>query len=337
MAPMLARLTRELPTDGSLFEPKWDGVRCLARKRGADVDLRSRHGRPLSRYFPELVAALARLPEQDVTLDGETVVWLDGRPDFAILMSRLHPAASRVARLAAEVPATYLAFDVLDFDDRDLKDEPLIARRRVLEQVLREAEPPLVVTPVTSDRAHAERWLDGEVAGVDGVVAKHPLQTYSPGQRTWRKIKRRHTVDCVVAGFRLFAAEPEVGSLLLGLYDGSVLRHVGVVTSFPRVLRHALVDELRPGVVSLNEHPWRKGFALEGGPMGRLRGAAGRWTPDMSLDWVPLRPDRVVEVAYDQVDGIRFRHPARFVRWRPDRDAHSCTVDQLRDPMGLKT
>jgi ATP-dependent DNA ligase len=332
IAPMLARLTRELPREGFLFEPKWDGFRCLARRSDDEIDLRSRTGRPLSRYFPEIVTALAGLSAPAFTVDGELMVMVDGQADFADLMSRLHPAPSRVATLARETPASFMLFDLLEVTGRVLMGEPFAHRRRLLEEVFGEASAPLFVTAITDEASVAAGWLDGAGhKGIDGVVAKQPAQPYVPGKRTMLKVKPERTADCVVAGFRLFAGEPAVASLLLGLYDGERLRHVGVVASFPKARRRQLVGELTPAIVALHEHPWRDGFALEGGPIGRLPGAAGRWTPDLGLDWVPLRPERVVEVAYDQVDGVRFRHPARFVRWRPDRRADSCTVDQLEE------
>jgi ATP-dependent DNA ligase len=333
-SPMLARLVRDLPTgDGIVFEPKWDGFRCLAARSGADVDLRSRNARPLSRYFPEVVAALQALPDDDFIADGELLIAPDGMVDFAALMARLHPAPSRVARLAEETPASYVVFDLVRAGGTDLVDAPFRERRRRLEALLERPVIGVVLTPVTSDRAVARRWLDTPPGrSIDGVMVKDLVSPYTPGRRTMLKVKRERTVDCVVAGLRGDAPTREVRSLLLGLYDRhGTLRHVGVTTSLPKAERRALVDELLPGAVPLEQHPWRDGYALEGGPMGRLPGAAGRWTPQMGLDWVPLAPVRVAEVAYNQVDGIRFRHPARFRRWRPDRDAATCRTDQLED------
>jgi ATP-dependent DNA ligase len=335
IAPMLARLSRDLPRgDDVRYEPKWDGFRCLAFFDARDVDLRSRNDRPLARYFPEIVAGVRQLPTAAV-LDGELLAFVAGTADFAALMGRLHPSASRVARLAVETPAVFVAFDVLSLADEDLRALPFDERRRRLESLLTSADPsardPVLLSPVTADPDGASEWLDAVGTEIDGVIAKRAGQPYQPGRRALVKVKREHTVDCVVAGFRLFAGEATVGSLLLGLYDVGTLRHVGVVTSFDRDARRDLYAELVPLAVALENHPWRDGFALEGGPMGRLRGAAGRWTPDMPLDWVPLRPERVVEVAYTQRDGIRFRHPAQFRRWRPDRDPSSCSIDQLLD------
>jgi ATP-dependent DNA ligase len=329
IAPMLARLERALPVgDDVVYEPKWDGFRCLAFFDGTSVDLRSRNERPLARYFPEVVRAVRALPVPAV-LDGELLASVDGRADFAALMNRLHPAASRVERLSQETPACFVAFDALAVGDDDLRGRPFGERRRRLEALLAGANGRVVVSPLTHDPTVATQWLDAAGGEIDGVVAKRTGERYLPGRRALVKVKRERTADCVLAGFRLFGSEPAVGSLLLGLHDDGVLRHVGVVTSFRRPRRRELFVELAPLRVALAAHPWRDGFALEGGPMGRLRGAAGRWTPDMPLDWVPLRPERVVEVAYTQLDGIRFRHPAQFRRWRPDRDAASCTVEQL--------
>jgi len=330
LPPMLARLARALPEGGYRYEPKWDGFRCLAFRAGDEVDLRSRNDRPLARYFPEVITGLRSLPIPEVVLDGELVVAADDGFDFATLMARLHPAASKVASLAAATPATFVVFDLLARDDRDLRSVPFADRRAALEDLLTVPPPHVVITPITDDVSTAQRWLDQyRGGGIDGVVAKHVNAPYQPGKRTMIKVKREETADCVVAGFRWYGASPVVGALLLGMYDGSELRHVGVAASFTREDRARLVHELAPLVVSLADHPWALGFALEGGRMGRLRGAAGRWTPDMELDWVPLRPELVCEVAYDQLDGHRFRNPGRFRRWRPDRDATSCRIEQL--------
>jgi ATP-dependent DNA ligase len=294
LAPMLARLARVLPEDGYRYEPKWDGFRCVAFRAGDDVDLRSRNDRPLARYFPEIVAGLRLLSEAYVVLDGELVVARDASLDFAALMGRLHPAASKVATLSAANPATFVVFDALARGDRDLQPASFGERRGELEDLLDEQVPRVLITPITDDPGTAQRWLDEfRGGGVDGVVAKHVEAPYQPGKRAMIKVKHEETADCVVAGFRWYADLPIVGSL------------------------------------PLVEHPWAYGFALEGGRQGRLRGAASRWSPEMGLDWVPLRPELVCEVAYDQLDGRRLRNPGRFRRWRPDRDARSCLVDQL--------
>jgi ATP-dependent DNA ligase len=329
---MLARLARTLPTDGYLYEPKWDGFRCLAFIDRGEVDLRSRHERPFSRYFPEIVEALAALPLTDAVLDGELVVVVNGRFDFAALMGRLHPAASRVQRLRQEAPAGYVGFDLLAASGVEWIERPFAERRRELENAMGAAAPPLFVTEITDDVAKAQDWLDQfQGAGVDGVVAKHADLRYQPGVRAMVKVKREHTADCVVAGFRpTLDRRGAVASLLLGLYDDERrLHHVGVVVGLPKAQREEAFALLRPQVVPLDEHPWSAGFLLEGGALGRLRGSAGRWTPEMTLDWIPVAPKLVCEVAFDQVDGRRLRHPARFRRWRPDRDADSCHIDQI--------
>jgi ATP-dependent DNA ligase len=331
--PMLARLARELPRDGYLYEPKWDGFRCLAFVSGADVDLRSRHDRPLARYFPEIVDGFRALSEDRAVVDGEIIVIGQdtGGFDFASLMGRLHPAPSRVERLSREAPAAYVAFDALSIGGRDLRPCPFAERRTALETLLADAPAPIFLTPATRDPDLARRWLDRfSGAGVDGVVAKHETITYQPGRRAMVKVKHERTADCVLAGFRFLGDQPLVSSLILGLYDAAgQLRHVGVVTQFPREQRVKLLDELRSLVAPLEEHPWRNGFLIGASPLGRLKGSAARWTPDMEHDWVPLRPERVVEVAFDQVDVDRFRHPARFRRWRPDREARSCRLEQI--------
>ncbi|MDP9389099.1 MAG: ATP-dependent DNA ligase [Actinomycetota bacterium] len=342
VAPMLARLARSLPAEeGYLFEPKWDGFRCLAFRDGPEVDLRSRHGRPFARYFPELVEALSSLPAKRFVLDGEILVLTPAGADFAALMLRTHPAASRVERLSRETPASYMAFDVLAVDDRDLRDDAFADRRVALERLLAGARPPLVVTASTSNYHTAAAWLEGFAGGgVDGVMAKHRDLRYQPGRRPpgMVKVKRERTADCVVAGFRWAHDRPVLGSLLLGLHDPAAgeLRHVGVCSSFTEEQRGQLLADVRPLVVALEGHPWEHGFNVARSPMGRLKGAAGRWVPgSMVPDWVPLAPELVAEAAYDQLDGQRFRHPARFVRWRPDREAASCTFEQFESRPAL--
>ncbi len=317
---MLAKLERELPEGDFLYEPKWDGFRALALRDGGHVDLRSRHGRPLARYFPEIVDALLAQPAERFVVDGEIVA-----EPFASLMARLHPAASRVERLRDQTPAELWLFDLLALDGEDLLDAPFEERRARLERLV---HPPLRLTPVTDDPRVARAWLDEH----EGVMAKARGGAYSPGARGWVKVKHDRTAECVVAGFRWNADEPTLGSLLLGLYDdrGSLV-HVGVVTGLSQAKKRELLAELQPLVVPIAEHPWASGFGLKPSPLGRLLGAAGRWEPgEMELEWVPLAPVRVAEVAYTQVDGIRLRHPARFRRWRPDREPRSCTLEQLR-------
>ncbi len=347
---MLARLTRELPEGDVLYEPKWDGFRCLAFRDGDEVELRSRHDRPLARYFPEVVDAVRAIRERRFVLDGELILVRPTGFDFAALMSRLHPAASRVERLRREQPATFIAFDLLAMGSQDLRERPFAERRaRLVGLVDGDGDggpidrpigrDRLRVTPATTDVAVARGWLERfEGAGIDGVVAKPMDLRYRAGKRAMAKVKRERTADCVLAGFRYLPRVRAVSSLLLGLYDDrETLRHVGVVTGLPTADRVRLVDELAPLEIPLDEHPWRDGFAIGASPLGRLRGSASRWTPDMEHDWVPVRPERVLEVAFDQIDLDRMRHPARFRRWRPDRDAASCRLDQvLADPPQLE-
>jgi ATP-dependent DNA ligase len=331
LEPMLGRRADVLPGGDVFYEPKWDGFRCLAFRDGPDVDLRSRHDRPLSRYFPELCAALKALPEERFVLDGEIVIPASRGLDFPALLARVHPAASRVERLSRETPARFVAFDLLARGGQDLRKLPFEARRRQLAELLEDAQEPVRLTPATRDRRRAERWLALERAGIDGVMVKRADLRYRAGGRDMVKVKRDRTADCVVAGFRPYVDRPLLSTLLLGLYDDAGgLRHIGVVQSFTRARRKELLDELAPLAVPLAGHPWEQGFLVAGGATGRLAGAAGRWAPgEMALDWVPLAPERVCEVAYDQLDGQRLRHPARFRRWRPDRDPRSCSLDQL--------
>ena len=326
---MLGRLERELPLGDYLYEPKWDGFRCLAFRDGDDVELQSRHGNSLTRYFPELVDGLLALAHGRLALDGE-IVAVDS--DFAALMQRLHPARSRVERLRHETPAAFISFDLLAVGDRSLLDVPFGERRAQLEELVADPPQPLVLTPATADPAEAAAWLEQ----FEGAIAKRRDLPYAPGKRVLEKVKRVRTADCVVAGFRWRADRPLPSSLLLGVYDGNgELQHVGVAGSFGVRQAEALLEELRANVTDLAGHPWEHGFLVGGGPVGRLRGAAGRWTPEMTMDWTPVEPQLVAEVSYDQLDGDRFRHPSRFVRWRPDRDPRSCTFDQFERPRAL--
>jgi ATP-dependent DNA ligase len=328
VTPMLARLERSLPS-GCLYEPKWDGFRCIAFRDEDSVDLRSRHDRPLGRYFPEIVTELESVPEPRFVLDGELVVSVDGEFDFDALLARLHPAASRVARLSAETPAVFIAFDLLACDRRSLLDEPFSERRHELEALLSGARSGIVLTPCTDDEEQARKWLV-KSRGIDGVVAKDPSCPYLPGKRAMVKIKEEKTADCVVAGFRLFEDRPFPSSLLLGLYDAAGrLHHVGIASSFKEAERECLLPLLSRHVIDIAAHPWRDGFLVEGSAMGRMKGAAARWVPEMGLDWIPIAPELVCEVAYDHFDRDRFRHPARLRRLRPDRPATSCTFEQF--------
>ncbi len=323
---MLAALQRELPLGAYLYEPKWDGFRCLAFVDRGTVDLRSRHGRPFARYFPEVVEALGVLG-RDAVLDGELVIIGEHGFDFEALLDRTHPAASRVARLSRETPATFIAFDLLELDGRRLGG--FAERRRALLELIPEGHR-LRPTPATDDPATAQQWLDHVGPGIDGVVAKAFDLAYQPGKRAMIKIKRARTVDCVLAGVRVLAEEPAVSSLLLGLWHGDDLRHIGVCSQLTRERRRTLLRELWPLRMGFEGHPWERGFNVGRSPIGRLPGSAGRWDPtEMVADWIPLRPERVVEVSYDHLDGQRFRHPAHFTRWRPDREARSCTFEQL--------
>ncbi len=329
---MLARLTRELPeSEGLLFEPKWDGFRCLAFRDRDEVELRSRNQRPFARYFPELTDALTSLGPERFVVDGEIVILGPHGFDFAALMNRLHPAASRVAALSRETPACFIAFDLVALDDDDLRQVGFAERRALLERRFSERADHFLVTAATDDAEVARRWLAASSgSGVDGVVAKGVAMPYEPGRRTMLKVKPDRTADCVVGGFRVFSDEPLVASLLLGLYDSSgSFRHVGVASSFTAERRFELHELLAPRVVPLKGHPWEQGFGLERSPIGRLGGAAARWMPGMDQDWFALAPEIVCEVAFDHWDGERFRHPTRFRRWRPDRDPRSCLFDQL--------
>lgn len=338
LAPMLARLTRELPAaEGLVFEPKWDGFRCLAFRDRDEVDLRSRNQRPFARYFPELVESLMSLTPERFVVDGEIIILGPEGFDFAALMTRLHPAASRVAILSRETPACFIAFDLIALDDADLREVQFAERRDLLEERFGENGDHFVITAATEDAEVAHRWLAASSgAGVDGVVAKALDMTYAPGRRTMLKVKPERTADCVVGGFRVFADEPLVASLLLGLFDASgSFRHVGVASSFTVERRLELHELLAPRVVPLQGHAWQEGFGLERSPIGRLGGAAARWTPGMDQDWLAVAPDIVCEVAFDHWDGERFRHPTRFRRFRPDRDPQSCRFDQLEQATRL--
>ena len=331
--PMLAKLTPELPESGGfLFEPKWDGFRTLVFKDGSELYLQSRIKKPLARYFPELLAPLAaQLPER-VVLDGEIVLLRGGALDFEALQMRLHPAKSRVDKLAAETPTAYVAFDLLAEGDEDLRETPTASRRQRLEALLQHAAPPVHLTPSTRDLDVARTWFERfEGAGLDGVIAK-PLELgYQEKKRAMLKIKHRHTVDCVVAGFRWHKNGPGelVGSLLLGLFDGDTLQHVGVTSSFTAARRRALLEELAPlRENALENHPWAEWASFDA-EQHRRPGAQSRWSAGKDLSWEPLRVARVAEVSYDHLEGRRFRHAATFHRWRLDRSPETCTYDQL--------
>ncbi|MGI8759394.1 MAG: ATP-dependent DNA ligase [Acidimicrobiales bacterium] len=340
VSPMLAKLARALPVaDGMAYEPKWDGFRGIVFRDGDEVEIGSRNERPLTRYFPELAGPLQEaLPERCV-VDGEIVIAGGAGLDFDALLQRIHPAASRVRRLAEETPASFVAFDLLALGPDDLRRRPFVERRARLEEALGGGRPPVHLTPLTTDVELARNWFARfEGAGLDGVVAKAADLAYVEGKRLMLKVKHERTADCVAAGFRWHKDGEGVGSVLLGLYDdGATLHHVGVATSFPVTQRRALVDELAPlRDGALDGHPWRgwaeaEATAGEGGQ--RMPGGASRWNAGRKMAWEPLRPERVVEVSYDNLQGDRFRHATHLVRWRPDRDPASCTYAQLERPV----
>jgi ATP-dependent DNA ligase len=357
VAPMLAKPVTGIPP-GQLYEPKWDGFRAIVFRDGGEVELGSRNERSITRYFPELVEAIVGgtgLPERCV-VDGEIVVpGADGLSlDFWALQQRVHPAASRVNMLAEQTPARLVVFDLLALGDDDLMARPFAERRSRLEQVLAGAgtEAPIHLTPVTDDEQVAARWFEQfEGAGLDGLIAKRHDLTYQQNKRVMAKVKHVRTADCVVAGYRLHrTAGDAVGSLLLGLYDdpdesvipaafrdwlpdqgdGPALISVGVVGAFPMARRRQLLEELQPLVTTFDDHPWS--WAADEAIARMQRGEGSRWNARKDLSFVPLRPERVVEVRYDYMDGFRFRHTAQFVRWRPDRDPRSCGYAQLDQP-----
>jgi ATP-dependent DNA ligase len=340
--PMLAKPTESeaIPTGAFAYEPKWDGFRALVFKRGEQLYVQSRDLRPLDRYFPDLRAPfLASLPERCV-LDGEIVIATKDGLDFGALQLRLHPAASRVAMLAEQAPASFVAFDVLALGDDDLRALPQRERRARLEQALRDATPPVHLTPSTRDPAVAEEWFRRfEGAGLDGLIAKPDDTPYLPGKRAMIKIKHVRTADCVVAGFRWHkdGEGTRVGSLLLGLYDDEGrLHHVGITSSFTMEKRRALAEELAPlRERAMESHPWSEWLAWSGSEASeaaaeqRMPGGQSRWSQGKDLSWVPLRIERVVEVKYDHLEGSRFRHATTFVRWRADKPPAACRYDQL--------
>jgi ATP-dependent DNA ligase len=337
LPPMLAKPVEALPQAGEwLFEPKWDGFRALVFRDGPSVKLQSRDERPLERYFPELLPPLgANLPDRCV-LDGEIVIVGGHGLDFEALLLRIHPAASRIAKLAAESPASFVAWDLLALGDQDLRSLAQRERRLKLEAALAHAAPPVHLTPATTDRALAADWFARfEGAGLDGVIAKPLDAVYQPGKRAMLKIKHAREADCVVAGFRWHkdGRGSKVGSLLLGLYDdqGS-LHHVGVTSSFTNQRRVELVEELAPlRAHALDEHPWRGWAELDAEELQRMPGGSSRWNRGKDLSWEPLRIERVAQVRYDHLQGTRFRHATTFLRWRPDKRPSDCRYDQLEE------
>lgn len=337
MKPMLAKSVARIPP-GMQYEAKWDGFRAIVHRDGDEIVIGSRNGKPLTRYFPELAEALKeRLPQRCV-VDGEIVIVHEGRLDFDRLTERIHPAASRVNLLAERTPASFVAFDLLALGDDSLLDTPLSERRAALTGALEGVTAPVHLAPATTDAEEAQEWFERyEGAGLDGVVAKPLDLRYRPDARLMYKIKHERTADVVVAGYRFHKSGPVVGSLLLGLYDGSgALQHVGVCAAFPMRRRAELVEELAPLLMDDpvgGGHPWAAWLHAAAHEGARLPGAQSRWTGKKDLSWVALRPERVCEVAYDHMEGDRFRHTAQFRRWRPDRSPGSCTYTQLEEPV----
>ncbi|WP_309094759.1 ATP-dependent DNA ligase [Streptomyces sp.] len=334
--PMLAKSVAAIPA-GMHYEAKWDGFRAIVFRDGDEVELGSRTGKPLTRYFPELVTAVReRLPERCV-VDGEIVIAREGHLDFDALSERIHPADSRVRTLAERTPASLVAFDLLALGDESLMNTPLTERRERLAGALSGVTAPVHLAPATTDIEVARQWFEQyEGAGLDGVVAKPPAGRYRPDERAMFKIKHERTADVVVAGYRLHKSGPVVGSLLLGLYDDrGTLQHVGVSAAFTMKRRAELVTELEPlRMDDVSGHPWAAWSEEAAHETARLPGAPSRWSGRKDLSWVPLRPERVAEVAYDHMEnGQRFRHTARFRRWRPDRTPSSCTYAQLEEPV----
>ena len=332
--PMLAKLAEGLPTGGGfLYEPKWDGFRAIVFRGRGDVYIQSRDRRPLDRYFPELHDTLLTALPDHCVVDGEIVIAARHGLDFDALQLRLHPAASRVAKLAAETPSSFVAFDLLAADGKDVRGKPQRERRELLEKILANASPPVHLTPMTRDLEVATDWLSRfEGAGLDGVMAKPEHGVYQPGKRVMTKVKHARTADCVVAGFRWYkdGKDQRVGSLLLGLYDKKGrLQHVGVTSAFSVSTREELVKALTPlRNNAMTDHPWRE-WAEASGQTTRMPGGQSRWSAGKDLSWEPLRPERVCEVKYDHMQGDRFRHAAIFLRWRSDKLPEDCTYEQL--------
>jgi ATP-dependent DNA ligase len=334
VSPMLAKSVRSIPPDAS-YEPKWDGFRSICFRDHDQVELGSRNERPMTRYFPELVAAVqAELPQRCV-IDGEIVIATDHGLDFEALQQRIHPADSRVRMLAEKTPASFIAFDLLALGDDDYTRRPFSERRAALVDALANSGPSIHVTPATTDLHTAQRWFEEfEGAGLDGVIAKPLTISYQPDKRVMFKIKHERTADCVVAGYRVHKSGGDaIGSLLLGLYqDDGQLASVGVIGAFPMAERRRLFSELQPLVTRFDDHPWNWA-AHEAGERTPRKNEFSRWNAGKDLSFVPLRPERVVEVRYDHMEGQRFRHTAQFSRWRPDRDPRSCTYEQLEQPL----
>ena len=337
VAPMLAKAVSALPEGEYSYEPKWDGFRSIIFRDGDELEIGSRNEKPMTRYFPELAEALkANLPERCV-VDGEIILISDSgkRLDFEVLQQRIHPAASRVKLLAEQTPAAFVAFDLLALDDTGFLDRPYAERRSALETALAGAAAPVYLTARTTEPSTAQRWFsEFEGAGLDGIVAKPLADSYEPGKRTMAKYKHERTADCVLAGYRVHKSGPDaVGSLLLGLYnDDGELTNVGVAGAFSMARRRELFTELQPLVSDSADHPWTAD-KQDAGTRTPRNSEASRWNGGKDLSFVPLRPERVVEVKYDHMEGERFRHTAQFLRWRPDRSPDSCTYSQLEEPV----
>ncbi|MDQ1718403.1 MAG: hypothetical protein QOE89_2356 [Pseudonocardiales bacterium] len=337
--PMLAKPVKEIPNGAMSFEPKWDGFRSIIFRDGDEVEIGSRNEKPMTRYFPELVEAVrAILPERCV-IDGEIIlIGSSGdRLDFEALQQRIHPAASRVKMLSEHTPARFVAFDLLALGDVDYTQRPFAERRAALAEALSSAPPPIHLTAATTDRTVAARWFDQfEGAGLDGLIAKPLDGRYQPDKRTMFKVKHERTADCVVAGYRLHKSGPDaIGSLLLGLYnDDGTLASVGVIGAFPMQRRRELFGELQELVTTFDDHPWAWANQQDGTRTPR-NAEGSRWAVGKDLSFTPLQPERVVEVRYDHMEGVRFRHTAQFVRWRPDRNPESCTYEQLEEPVNF--
>ena len=339
VAPMLAKPVNQIPDGPYSFEPKWDGFRSIIFTDGGEVEIGSRNERPMTRYFPELAAAVQEQFPRRCVIDGEIVIpGPDGqRLDFEALLQRIHPAASRVNLLAVQTPAHFVAFDLLALDDTDYTGRPFEERRAALVRALAGAAAPVHVTPATTDHSLAQQWFGQfEGAGLDGIIAKPLAGSYEPDKRVMFKIKHERTADCVVAGYRPHKSSAEaIGSLLLGLYTGTGdLASVGVIGAFPMARRRELFTELQPLVTTFDQHPWNWA-QQEAGTRTPREAETSRWNAGKDLSFTPLRPERVVEVRYDHMEGPRFRHTAQFVRWRPDRDPRSCTYTQLEEPVSF--
>ncbi len=340
VSPMLAKSVPEIPDLGHV-EPKWDGFRTIVFRDGDEVVLGSRNEKPMTRYFPELVEAIQRNTPPRCVLDGEIVIIAGEQLEFETLQQRIHPAASRISLLAEQTPASFIGFDLLAEGDDNLLARPFSERRQRLAAALADAEDPVFLTPATADLDTARSWFTRfEGAGLDGVVAKPLNGTYQPDKRAMFKIKHERTADCVVAGYRLHKtstqALPLLGSLLLGLYDDGRLQHVGVSASFPTVRRATLIDELWPYESGVEDHPWGDWKEWAVANPDRVPGTQSRWSQGKDLSFTLLRPELVVEVAYDHMQGNRFRHTAQFRHWRPDRDPASCTYEQLEQPVDFR-